>query len=123
MTFQSNPIRWNARIAPLHPHLNPLPIPPFIHKVSDVDSQAACLILEDFYQARAYKAEIVWPDPGVEPLRAPPPKSSSNSEGRAEDGAAAAGGTTVGAGGAGDGGTARTHMSYDVRACPGRIDY
>lgn len=86
-----------------------------------MDSQAACLILEDFYQARAYKAEIVWPDPGVEPLRASPPKGSSNSEGRAEDGAAAAGGTAVGAGGAGAGGAARTHMSYDVRA-PVRFD-
>ena len=65
-------------------------------------------MLEDFYQARAYKAEVVWPDPGVQPLLRPaaPP---------VEDGEVAEGGAAAGAG-AGAGGAARTHMSYDVRA-------
>lgn len=62
-------------------------------------------MLEDFYQARAYKAEIVWPDPGAQP---PPSRGAARVEGEGAEGAGVAGGAGGGAAGA------RTHMSYDV---------
>lgn len=36
---------------------------------SDIDSQAACLVLEDFYQAKGRNAEVIYPDEGIEPLK------------------------------------------------------
>ena len=80
---------------------------------SDVDSQAACLVLEDFYQAKAYKAQVVWPDPDVEPLAAAAAAASSSSS--EAPNAAAPPAATGGAAAAGS--PLRQHMSYDVSVC------
>jgi RNase H-fold protein (predicted Holliday junction resolvase) len=39
----------------------------------DVDSQAACLMLEDFYQQRGKEAEVILPDEDVEVIALPAP--------------------------------------------------
>jgi hypothetical protein len=40
---------------------------------NDIDSQAACLVLEDFYRVNGEDAMVVFPDKGLEPPRRPEP--------------------------------------------------
>lgn len=64
-----------------------LSINPFIHHyitASDIDSQAACLVLEDFYQAKGRNAEVVYPDEGITRF-VPPLSSQSEKKGSASD--------------------------------------
>ena len=52
---------WDERLTSQAAKVN-IKTKSFLHNSNDIDSQAACLVLEDFYQHKGYKAEIVWPD-------------------------------------------------------------
>lgn len=52
---------WDERLTSQAAKVN-IKTKSFLHSSNDIDSQAACLVLEDFYQQKGYKAEIVWPD-------------------------------------------------------------
>lgn len=55
---------WDERLTSQAAKVN-IKTKSFLHSCNDIDSQAACLVLEDFYQHKGYKAEVVWPDPAV----------------------------------------------------------
>jgi RNase H-fold protein (predicted Holliday junction resolvase) len=58
---------WDERLTSQAAKIN-IKTKSFLHSSDDIDSQAACLVLEDFYVHKAYKAEVVWPSEGVVPL-------------------------------------------------------
>lgn len=55
---------WDERLTSQAAKVN-IKTKSFLHSSDDVDSQAACLILEDFYRHKGYEAEVVWPIPSI----------------------------------------------------------
>lgn len=88
-----------------------------VHTAADVDSQAACLILEDFYRARGVGAGVVLPDPVAPGARRPEgPTDASSSAGPDVGQGEAAGQGRAGASGeeAEGGGAVQATVSYKV---------
>ncbi len=55
---------WDERLTSQAAKVN-IKTKAFLHSSADIDSQAACLVLQDFYENKAHKAEIVWANPAV----------------------------------------------------------
>jgi putative holliday junction resolvase len=108
---------WDERLTSQAAKVN-IKTKSFLHSSNDIDSQAACLVLEDFYQHKGYKAEIVWPDPAVMAAKTAAAAAAAAEVAAEAAAAAPALGSEAGSSSSSDGSNApppltRANMTYD----------